>query len=251
MLADVGGECWVCGPTAAALYGLDGLALRRPFHVLLPRTRNVRRAGVAVHTTMVMPPIDRESRGGLPITSPTRTLIDIAGHETPARLTAALDSALRDGLTSEDLLHRRIAALRPRAAMASRACSTSSPATRSRAVATAGWSASTCGCSLPQGCRDRSRRRCSPVRATGSSAWTAASRARPSSSSSSATGSTGSRSRWRATPSGSTPSVLAGHEPYQFTYGQVVTSPDAVIATTRAALVANTASSPVDHTCHP
>ena len=46
------------------------------------------------------------------MTSPTRTLIDIAGHETPARLTAALDSALRDGLTSEDLLHRRIAALR-------------------------------------------------------------------------------------------------------------------------------------------
>jgi hypothetical protein len=46
------------------------------------------------------------------VTSPTRTLIDIAAHEAPARLSAALDGALRDGLTSEDHLHRRIAALR-------------------------------------------------------------------------------------------------------------------------------------------
>ena len=49
---------------------------------------------------------------GVPVTSPTRTLIDLAAHETPARLAAALDGALRDGLTNEDLLHRRIAALR-------------------------------------------------------------------------------------------------------------------------------------------
>ena len=89
-----------------------GFALRRPFHLLLPRSRNVRRAGVTVHTTTVLPPIDRETCGGIPVTSPTRTLIDLAGHETPARLTAALDGAVRDGLTSEDLLHRRIAALR-------------------------------------------------------------------------------------------------------------------------------------------
>ncbi len=46
------------------------------------------------------------------MTSPTRTLIDVAAHEAPARLAAALDGALRDGLTSEDFVHRRIAALR-------------------------------------------------------------------------------------------------------------------------------------------
>ena len=112
VVADVGGECWVCGPTAAAVHGLDGFALRRPFHLLLPRSRNVRRAGVSFHTTMVIPPIDRETSVGIPITSPTRTLIDIAAHETATRLTAALDGAVRDGLTSEDLLYRRIAALR-------------------------------------------------------------------------------------------------------------------------------------------
>jgi hypothetical protein len=112
VVGDVGAECWVCGPTAAALHGFDGFVLRRPFHVVVPRARNVRRAGVAVHTTMVMPPLDRETAAGLPVTSPTRTLIDIAAHETPPRLAAALGGALRDGLTSEDLLHRRIAALR-------------------------------------------------------------------------------------------------------------------------------------------
>jgi very-short-patch-repair endonuclease len=44
--------------------------------------------------------------------SPTRTLIDISRSINPAALTSALDSALRDGLTSEDFLHRRITVLR-------------------------------------------------------------------------------------------------------------------------------------------
>ena len=41
-------------------------------------------------------------------------LIDLAAKESPKRLTAALDSALRDGLTSDDFLHRRLVALRGR-----------------------------------------------------------------------------------------------------------------------------------------
>ena len=44
--------------------------------------------------------------------SATRTLVDLARFVSPEQLTAALDSALRDGRTSEDLLHRRIASLR-------------------------------------------------------------------------------------------------------------------------------------------
>jgi len=111
LVRDVGEPCWLSGPTAAALHGFDGFVLRRPLHVTIPRGRNVRRIGVVVHTSTVLPPIDRETVSGLPITSPTRTLIDLAGEE-PARLAAALDSALRDGLTSDDLLHRRITALR-------------------------------------------------------------------------------------------------------------------------------------------
>ncbi len=112
LVLDIGEPCWVSGPTAAALHGFDGFVMRRPLHVTVLRDRNVRRIGAIVHTTAHLPAIDRESRDGLPVTSPTRTIIDLARTEPPARLSAAVDSALRDGLTSEDLLHRRIAALR-------------------------------------------------------------------------------------------------------------------------------------------
>jgi hypothetical protein len=44
--------------------------------------------------------------------SATRTMIDVARFVRPDRLTAALDAALRDGLTSEEALHRRITQLR-------------------------------------------------------------------------------------------------------------------------------------------
>lgn len=112
LVTDIGEPCWVSGPTAAALHGLDGFVLRRPLHVTVMRDRNVRRIGAVVHTTGELPAIDRESFEDLPITSPTRTIVDLARWEPAGRLTAAIDGALRDGLTSEDLLHRRIAALR-------------------------------------------------------------------------------------------------------------------------------------------
>jgi hypothetical protein len=43
----------------------------------------------------------------MPVTSATRTLVDLARTESGDRPTAALDSALRDGLANEDLVHRR------------------------------------------------------------------------------------------------------------------------------------------------
>jgi hypothetical protein len=112
LLHDVGAPVWASGPTAAALHGFDGFVLRPPFHVVLPRGRNVRRIGHVVHTTESIELIDRSHVEGLPVLAATRTLIDISGMVTAARLTAALDSALRDGLASEAFLHRRIAELR-------------------------------------------------------------------------------------------------------------------------------------------
>ena len=114
LMLDIGEPCWATGPTAAAIHGLDGLSLLRPFHVTVLRDRNVRRLGIVVHTTLHLPAIDRETHDGLAVTSPTRTIIDLAGYETAGRLAAAMDSAFRDGLSSEDLLHRRIAELRGR-----------------------------------------------------------------------------------------------------------------------------------------
>jgi hypothetical protein len=67
-----------------------------------------------VHTTTVLPPIDRASVEAIPCTSGARTLIDLARTATAEQLTIAFDSGLRDGRFSESLVHRRIVALRTR-----------------------------------------------------------------------------------------------------------------------------------------
>jgi hypothetical protein len=112
LLLDIGEPCWASALTAAALHGFDGFGVRRPFHVTVPRGRQVRRPGAIVHTTIVLPRIDRSSADGIPVTGAARTLIDLSRHVDAERLTAALDSGLRDGKFSEDHLHRRIVALR-------------------------------------------------------------------------------------------------------------------------------------------
>ena len=114
LVLDIGEPSWVSGPTAAALHHFDGFRLVRPFHVMVPRGRFLDRVGSAIHTTHDLPAIDRESLDGLPVLSPTRTMIDIASTTNPSALTAALDGAIRDGLTDEDHLIRRINALRGR-----------------------------------------------------------------------------------------------------------------------------------------
>ena len=114
LLLDCGEESYVSGRTAAALYGLDGFPLRPPFDVTVRRGRNVQRVHHHIHTTVELPSVDRATIDGLPAMSPARTLIDLARFVGPKQLTAAVDSALRDRLTSELHLHRRIVALRSR-----------------------------------------------------------------------------------------------------------------------------------------
>ena len=72
----------------------------------------MQRARYHVHTTNDLPLIDRAVVERVPVMTATRTLIYLARFVGPAALTVAFDSALRDGGTSEDLLHRRISALR-------------------------------------------------------------------------------------------------------------------------------------------
>lgn len=72
------------------------------------------RIGHFVHRGRDITRLDVDTVDETPTTSATRTIIDLAGREGRERLTAAIDSALRDGLTSEDFLHRRIVELRSR-----------------------------------------------------------------------------------------------------------------------------------------
>lgn len=112
LIGSVGGVCLASGVTAAALRRFDGYRLKPPFHIMTTHGRNVRRLGHAVHVTDTLPLLDRGRVGTIPVLSGTRTIIDLARSEPADRLTAALDSALRDGATSEDFLFRRIGDLR-------------------------------------------------------------------------------------------------------------------------------------------
>lgn len=112
LVGSVGPPCWATGPTAAGLHQLDGYVLAPPFHLLVPRGRNVHRVGHAIHTTSLLDPLDRESVHGVPVVSPSRTLLQLAAAAPLDQVTAALDGALRDGLTTDDFLHRRLATWR-------------------------------------------------------------------------------------------------------------------------------------------
>ena len=88
LLASIGEPVYVFGQTAAALHCFDGFHLKPPFHVVVPRGRFVNRIGHVVHTSEYLPAIDCEEVHGLPVLSPTRTLIDLAVDTRADLLTA-------------------------------------------------------------------------------------------------------------------------------------------------------------------
>ncbi len=114
LICSVGPPCWAYGPTAGALGGFDTYDLEPPFQIVVPRGRSVNRIGHVVHRSRDISRLDMTEVHGVPTMSATRTIIDLAASETRERLAAAIDSALRDRLTSEDFLHRRIVELRRR-----------------------------------------------------------------------------------------------------------------------------------------
>lgn len=112
MILDVGEPAWATGTTAAALLGFDGFQLRSPFEILLPRGRDLERPNMRRRTSNTVPLIDRDRVDGIPVTSGARTIIELARDHSNSDLAVAIDSAIRDRLVSEDLLHRRIVGLR-------------------------------------------------------------------------------------------------------------------------------------------
>jgi hypothetical protein len=100
--------------TAAVLLELidaSGRNLRR-IELIVPRRRRSIVPGVRVHTSLRLERADFVTRGGLPVTSAARTLIDLAADGFPAGgLTEAFDSAVRLGLVTPDYLRRRLDSL--------------------------------------------------------------------------------------------------------------------------------------------
>ena len=110
-LLDLGSEAVVSHRAAAALQGFDGFG-PKPIEYTVPRTTGGAESAWRVHTSRTLDPIDRCSIGMFRCTTASRTIIDLARTASPAELERAIDSAIRDGLSSPSFLRRRLSALR-------------------------------------------------------------------------------------------------------------------------------------------
>lgn len=112
LLLDVGAPVWVGGPSALAVLRFDGAKLVRPFHLVVPPDRNVRRNGAVIHRFDDLTPVDLTVVDGFPVTSVARTIIDMARWAAPFELRRLVEQAVSDEWLEEEHLFRRIAALR-------------------------------------------------------------------------------------------------------------------------------------------
>jgi very-short-patch-repair endonuclease len=102
-----GDEAVVCDLTAGALWQLTDVTSSR-IHVYARKPKAPARSIIEVRRTIHLPRCDIEDRGPLRLTSPTRTLIDLAAHLPESRLERALDRALLRGQTSLPRLRWRL-----------------------------------------------------------------------------------------------------------------------------------------------
>jgi hypothetical protein len=107
---DLGEEALVSGRAAAALHGLDGFA-EGPVELLVPTCCKDRTTGGRVRSSPTIGRLDQCTVDGLPVTSGTRTIIELLGRVTRRELGNAIDSATRLGLTAPIVLERRLGEL--------------------------------------------------------------------------------------------------------------------------------------------
>ncbi len=111
-LLALGEESWVSHEAAAALHGLDR-AVRDAVEFTVGRRSRGRRMPFVVHTAESLRPLDLVVVQGIRCLSATRTIIDLArARVSRPRLEAAIDSAVRLGLTSPTVLVERLSELR-------------------------------------------------------------------------------------------------------------------------------------------
>jgi very-short-patch-repair endonuclease len=110
-LLDLGDDAVVSMHAAAALHGFEGFP-PHPVEFTVPRRHGGVKTGWKVHTTLRWDRIDRARAGGFPCTSAARTIIDLAAVASERHLSWAIDSAVRDGLSSPTFLRKRLTSLR-------------------------------------------------------------------------------------------------------------------------------------------
>ena len=98
-----GDEAVASHRSAAALWGLDGFS---PGPVEISVTKGFRHPprSIIVHRFKDLPEVDRTRFGEMPLTTPARTILDLGALRGSRTVDIALDSALRNSLTSMDEL---------------------------------------------------------------------------------------------------------------------------------------------------
>lgn len=104
------GDGIVSHRAAGRLWSLEGCD-RAPVELSVSHGRRTRGVSVALHHSTDLRGEPRLRRGGFPVTSATRTLVDLGAVVREAQLEVALDDALRRGLTTYDRLWTAIARL--------------------------------------------------------------------------------------------------------------------------------------------
>ena len=98
-----GGDAALCRWSAAAHWGI-GKVRRGSIDVVIRRRSDLRRPGVRVRIHTSLPDADLTSRRGIPVTTPVRTLIDLATEATPRQLERLVNEAdKRDRIDPESL----------------------------------------------------------------------------------------------------------------------------------------------------
>lgn len=107
-----------CGAEAALSH--DSAAALRRFaaeegrliHISVPASLDRRRPGVVVHRRTDLDATDVTTHDGIPVTTPVRTLIDVAAYWPPRRLEVAVNEADKLGLIEIESLRARLDELR-------------------------------------------------------------------------------------------------------------------------------------------
>jgi predicted transcriptional regulator of viral defense system len=92
---------------AAVLWDLEGIVGSR-VELWVPADRKLRTSKLTVHRTAGIPRIDRTRLGCIPITTPARTVIDLAGALDEEALEAAVESGFRQRRFGERSLRSRL-----------------------------------------------------------------------------------------------------------------------------------------------
>jgi very-short-patch-repair endonuclease len=106
--------------SAAALWRLLPYPAQSPIHVTVPNRALAQRPGIRIHRVRQLPPDEIRRQHGILVTTPARTILDLAAELTPAELEQAVAYAEKNHLTSRrqlDLLLARYPRRRGTAAL--------------------------------------------------------------------------------------------------------------------------------------